>query len=155
METRPSMRQWLCVEKLKVCCETDHYGSDCKPCAGHCSGPGPKACAKCEKGYEMNTEHGCMDIDECIVSKPCTKDKFCVNTEGTFKCMACDKSCDGCDSDGPDNCLACAEGFQLNKKKVCVTDKAAEDEKMKDAQDAVTEEETDAASTESKDKDEL
>lgn len=190
MDTRPSMRQWLCVDKQKVCCEANHFGADCKPCevmggngklcsgngkckgggtrkgngkcscskeydgeecdkcssgfyesfkdaskllcspchkacAGYCSGPGPKACAKCEKGYEMNTEHGCMDIDECIVSKPCTKDKFCVNTEGTFRCMACDKSCDGCDSDGPDNCAACAEGFQLNKNKVCVTDKAA------------------------------
>ena len=89
----------------KLLCSPCH-----KACAGYCSGPGPKACAKCEKGYEMNTEHGCMvrmlavliirlyhdtlpfqDIDECIVSKPCTKDKFCVNTEGTFKCMACDK----------------------------------------------------------------
>merc|ERR1739838_1012361 len=159
-------------DKLKVCCEAEHYGADCKPCevmgsngklcsgngkckgggtrkgngkcscskeyggeecdkcssgfyesfkdaskllcspchkacAGYCSGPGPKACAKCEKGYEMNTE-------------------------GTHKCMACDKSCDGCDSDGPDNCAACAEGYQLNKDKVCVTDKAAEDEKLKE-----------------------
>ena len=32
MDTRPSLRQWLCVEKLKDCCEIDHYGADCKPC---------------------------------------------------------------------------------------------------------------------------
>ena len=32
METRPTMRQWLCVDKLKVCCEPDHFGADCKPC---------------------------------------------------------------------------------------------------------------------------
>ena len=39
----------------KLLCSSCH-----KACAGYCSGPGPKACAKCEKGYEMNTEHGCM-----------------------------------------------------------------------------------------------
>merc|ERR1719318_2538086 len=165
MEARPSMRQWLCVDKLKVCCEANHFGADCKPCEvmgsngklcsgnGKCKGGGTRKgngkcscskeydgeeCDKCEKGYEMNTEHGCMDIDECIVSKPCTKDKFCVNTEGTFRCMACDKSCDGCDSDGPDNCAACAEGFQLNKNKVCVTDKAAEEEKLKEMLDTAS-----------------
>lgn len=189
-DTRPELRQWLCVEQLKVCCETDTFGPDCKPCSvvgengkvcsgngkckgggtrkgngkcacskeysgdkcekcsmlfyqsfkdeskllcsachkackGHCSGPGPKACTLCGDGYVMNTEHGCMDIDECVLSKPCTKDKFCVNTEGTFRCMKCDKACDGCDSDGPDNCVECAEGHQRNKNNVCVTDKMA------------------------------
>lgn len=189
-ESRPTLRQWLCVEKLKVCCVADTYGPECKPCsvlgengklcsgngkckgagtrkgngkcscsreymgdtcdqcsqgfyeafrdeskllcsachkacAAHCSGPGPKACAKCAEGYQMNTEHGCMDIDECVLSKPCTKDKFCVNTEGTFRCMNCDKACNGCESDGPDNCVECAEGHQKNKNNVCVTDKMA------------------------------
>ena len=28
-------------------------------CADHCTGPGPKSCAKCAQGYEMHTEHGC------------------------------------------------------------------------------------------------
>lgn len=42
----------------KLLCSPCH-----KACAGYCSGPGPKACAKCEKGYEMNTEHGCMVSD--------------------------------------------------------------------------------------------
>jgi len=189
-DTRQPLRQWLCVDQLKVCCEGETYGPDCKPCSvfgengklcsgngkckgagtrkgngkcscskeyagekcdqcnlgfyqsfkdeskllcsachkackGYCSGPGPKACTQCKEGYSMNTEHGCMDIDECVLSKPCTKDKFCVNTEGTFRCMACDKSCSGCSSDGPDNCDACAEGYQENKGGVCVTDKQA------------------------------
>ena len=207
-EERPTLRQWLCVETLQVCCPADHFGPDCracsgvgsngelcsgngkckgggtrkgngrcqcnaeysgelcdhcseghyesfkdeskllcspchKSCAGHCKGAGPKSCAVCKAGYVMNTEHGCMvrpgecvereltfccqDTDECISSKPCPGDKFCVNNEGSFRCVTCDKACDGCDADGPDNCLKCAEGYKL-KNKFCVADKAASGE---------------------------
>ena len=34
------------------------------------------------------------------------------------------QACDGCDADGPDNCLKCAEGYTL-KNNFCVTDKTA------------------------------
>lgn len=34
------------------------------------------------------------------------------------------QSCDGCDADGPDNCLKCAEGYSL-KNNFCVPDKTA------------------------------
>ena len=37
----------------------------------------------------------------------------------------CLQSCDGCDADGPDNCLKCAEGYSL-KNNFCVTDKTAD-----------------------------
>ena len=97
----------------------------------------------------MNTEHGCLvswlsesrggqwiifsfskDTDECIMDNPCPKDKFCVNNDGSYRCVTCDKACDGCDADGPDNCLKCAEGYKL-KNKFCVADKAASgEEKM-------------------------
>jgi len=192
MEDRPALRDYLCVQTVKVCCPAEHYGPACSPCSvigangkvcagngkckgggtrkgngqcscdkeyagptceqcsiGHynsykgsdtaicsachkacadaCQGPGPKSCAKCAQGYEMNTEHGCMDIDECAISRPCTKDKFCVNTEGTFRCLNCDKSCESCDGDGPDNCLACAPGFK-DKDGVCVKEKPADEE---------------------------
>lgn len=26
----------------------------------------------------------------------------------------CDRSCNGCDGDGPDNCFACAKGYFMN-----------------------------------------
>jgi len=188
-DTRPELRQWLCVDKLEVCCPQDHFGPDCAPCqvlgdngkvcsgngkckgggtrkgngkcqcnseytgeqcdqcseghyqsfkdenkllcsschkscSGHCSGAGPKACTVCAKGYIMNTEHGCMDTDECIINKPCPRGKFCVNNEGSYRCVNCDKACDGCDADGPDNCLRCASGYSL-KNKFCVADKMA------------------------------
>merc|ERR1712192_356648 len=53
------------------------------------------------------------------------QNKFCVNTEGSFKCMECDKACNGCESDGPDNCFECAKGFKKGKNDVCVADKNA------------------------------
>jgi len=77
----------------------------------------------------MNTEHGCLDIDECQVGKECEgQNKFCVNTEGSFKCMDCDKACNGCESDGPDNCFECAKGFKKGKNDVCVADKNADED---------------------------
>ena len=33
------------------------------------------------------------------------------------------QSCDGCDADGPDNCLKCAEGYSLRDNNFCVVDK--------------------------------
>jgi len=73
-------------------------------------------------------EHGCTDIDECAVSRPCAGNKFCVNTEGAYKCVACDKSCNGCQGDGPDTCLKCAEGYTRKGGKEtapCVSEAAA------------------------------
>ena len=32
---------------------------------------------------------------------------------------ACDKSCDGCNGDGPDSCLKCASGYHLEDR-ICV-----------------------------------
>ncbi|TRY68225.1 hypothetical protein TCAL_05218 [Tigriopus californicus] len=96
-----------------------------KSCLGHCTGSGPKNCAACKGGYTMDKEHGCTDIDECLLSQPCTGNKFCVNTEGTFQCLRCDKACNGCEGDGPDSCLVCAEGFVKNKDGLCITEQTA------------------------------
>ena len=32
-----------------------------------------------------------QDTDECIINKPCPKGKFCVNNEGSYRCVNCDK----------------------------------------------------------------
>lgn len=108
------------ADKDKAACSPCH-----KSCQGHCSGPGPKSCAACASGYTMDTEHGCTDVDECVAKKPCSGNKFCVNTEGSYRCMKCDKSCDGCEGDGPDSCLECAGGYVRGKDNVCMTEQAA------------------------------
>ena len=88
----------------------------------------------------MDTETGCQDVDECQsgpeVHKCDPDTKFCVNTEGSHRCMKCDKSCKGCFADGPDSCTDCANGYVFQKNKdseedghgstgICITEKEA------------------------------
>lgn len=171
---RPNLKEWLCTEKIKLCCPPDHFGPDCTPCdvkddqgkmcsgngacqgagtrkgdgkckcdkgytgelcstcakgyyesgskcsACHksclnsCNGPKAKDCVACKKGYRMDSEKGCQDIDECSEgSDKCAEDnKYCVNKVGSFKCNKCDRSCKGgCSGEGADLCNDCAEGF--------------------------------------------
>merc|ERR1712181_86230 len=104
-------------DESKLLCSPCH-----KACEGHCTGSGPKSCAKCKPGFNINTEHGCLDIDECQVGKECEgQNKFCVNTEG---------------------CFECAKGFKKGKNDVCVADKNADEENEEPA------EETEGDSTE-------
>ncbi|EAT34727.1 AAEL013062-PA [Aedes aegypti] len=73
-----------------------------------------KPCRVCRSGWIMDSQRGgCTDIDECITANTCTKQQFCVNNEGSFSCLECDKSCDGCDGDGPDMCKKCTDGYEL------------------------------------------
>lgn len=94
----------------KLLCSKCH-----KACAaGGCTGAGPNACRVCRSGWIMDSQRGgCADIDECITANTCTKQQFCVNNEGSFNCLECDKSCDGCEGDGPDMCKACAKDYEL------------------------------------------
>ena len=32
-----------------------------------------------------------QDVDECVHNKPCPHGKFCVNSEGSHRCVKCDK----------------------------------------------------------------
>lgn len=63
----------------------------------------------------MKDKDGCFDVNECLEKKsPCdSKAQFCVNNEGSYNCLDCDRSCDGCEGDGPDMCVRCKDGFEL------------------------------------------
>ncbi len=54
-----------------------------------------------------------------MLEKSCEKNEFCVNTEGSYSCFDCDRSCDGCYGDGPDMCDSCALGYTLIDK-LCI-----------------------------------
>lgn len=55
---------------------------------------------------------GCLDINECLVQEqPCHPNQFCVNDEGSYSCLECDRACDGCDGDGPEWCKMCSAGY--------------------------------------------
>jgi len=123
----------VCVD-----CVVGYYEEDglCLPCDEACNGPctgfGPKACVACKDGWMSDTEHGCMDIDECQNKEsPCTKQEFCINGIGSYSCLLCDKSCSGCDGDGPDMCYECAEGYTVQEG-VCVEDKPELNESVDD-----------------------
>ncbi|XP_039491441.1 cysteine-rich with EGF-like domain protein 2 isoform X1 [Drosophila santomea] len=128
----------------KCKCDPGHAGPNCNDCGpehyesfrdekkllctqchaacgeGGCTGGGPKSCRKCKKGWSMDSEAGCVDINECLEQQrpnSCRPQQFCVNNEGSFSCLECDRSCDGCDGDGPDMCKKCADGYELRDGK--------------------------------------
>nr|XP_022914956.1 cysteine-rich with EGF-like domain protein 2 [Onthophagus taurus] len=94
----------------------------CSPCPIYCDGACTKeGCEKCAPGWIPGAEPGtCLDINECAGPKPvCTPLQFCVNTDGSYRCLECDKACTGCIGDGPDMCLRCAKGFRMVDK-ICI-----------------------------------
>ncbi|XP_038595018.1 cysteine-rich with EGF-like domain protein 2 [Micropterus salmoides] len=83
--------------------------SSCKTCTGATN----QDCDECKEGWEEDDQEACIDINECSKdSSPCEEDEYCLNTEGSFSCKACDKACSGCTGAGPDKCQACASGYQ-------------------------------------------
>lgn len=86
--------------------------TECHTSCKTCTGPTNKDCDDCKDGYEEDDDEACIDVDECSKdSSLCKEDQYCLNTDGSFSCKACDKVCLGCKGPGPDECLACSEGF--------------------------------------------
>ncbi|XP_026323426.1 cysteine-rich with EGF-like domain protein 2 isoform X2 [Hyposmocoma kahamanoa] len=106
----------------KMLCSPCHIS-----CSGACRGSTQRDCDVCKIGFILDSEEGCMDINECEDRKRCKKGEFCLNSLGSYKCVDCDKSCDGCHGDGPDMCTKCAKEFSL-KGEFCVPDREYEDD---------------------------
>ncbi|XP_033744502.1 cysteine-rich with EGF-like domain protein 2-B isoform X2 [Pecten maximus] len=86
-----------------------------KSCQSTCWEDGPKGCDECRTGYTQSEEQGCQDIDECSAeTSPCERGKYCSNSEGSYYCTSCHKSCNGCTGFGPDKCDKCEEGYKLD-----------------------------------------
>lgn len=110
-------------DETKVLCSKCHVA-----CLGSCTQAGPKGCIACQPGWLMETDRGCIDINECLTHRtPCHLNEFCVNNEGSYTCLACDQACDGCHGDGPDMCTKCANGYVL-RDNICVDKKAVNQE---------------------------
>ncbi|KAM4615065.1 cysteine-rich with EGF-like domain protein 2 [Polymixia lowei] len=83
--------------------------ASCKTCTGGTS----QDCDECKEGFEEDEEEACVDVDECSGEHPpCDEDQYCLNTDGSYSCKACDKVCVGCTGAGPATCRACASGYQ-------------------------------------------
>ncbi|XP_025422381.1 cysteine-rich with EGF-like domain protein 2 isoform X2 [Sipha flava] len=114
--------QWFCVDKLKVCCPSKHYGPDCLPCKGYpnvcnlhgsCKGDGTRkgnGLCKCNTGYSG---------DNC---DRCAKNYFTTVNNDTLICRKCHKSCkDGCIESGPKGCNDCKDGWvYMGEDKGCI-----------------------------------
>lgn len=105
-------------DENKVLCSPCH-----KACEGTCTKLGPDGCLKCKAGYLEHKDRGCVDINECLIGKsPCSSNHFCINTDGSYKCLQCHSSCLGCTGDGPDECISCAPGYVFRKQdKFCIS----------------------------------
>ncbi|XP_025909619.1 cysteine-rich with EGF-like domain protein 2 [Nothoprocta perdicaria] len=90
--------------------ETHSVCTACHAACKTCTGSSNKDCQDCKEGWIKNEEAACVDIDECDGS-PCKDDQYCLNTDGSFSCKACDASCVGCTGEGSDKCKTCASGF--------------------------------------------
>ncbi|CAB4040571.1 Cysteine-rich with EGF-like domain 2, partial [Paramuricea clavata] len=89
-------------------------------CDGGCHDGSPKDCEACKDGWEESEEHGCTDKDECSSGDVCESNKYCVNTPGSFKCEACDNSCEeNCTGPGNTACLACKTGYEMIENEGC------------------------------------
>lgn len=108
-------------DKNKIICSPCHLS-----CAAACHGATQKDCEVCKPGFILDTEEGCMDINECEDRKSCKRDEFCLNSLGSYKCSKCDKSCNGCHGDGPDMCSKCAVDYS-KKGEFCVPNREYED----------------------------
>lgn len=73
-------------DDTKLLCTKCHAA--CEKKTG-CTGAGGKGCRVCKKGWTMDSEQGCVDIDECAAgTNKCTTNEFCVNNEGSFECLS-------------------------------------------------------------------
>ncbi|NWV32037.1 CRE2A protein, partial [Grantiella picta] len=69
------------------------------------------------------------DLDECAAS-PCKDHQYCLNTDGSFSCKACDASCVGCTGEGSDKCKTCASGYMKEDERCTDIDECNLPEKV-------------------------
>lgn len=73
-------------DETKLLCSNCHVA--CEKSTG-CTGPGTRGCRVCTKGWVMEQDIGCADVDECASdTHNCNKDEFCVNNDGSFECLS-------------------------------------------------------------------
>lgn len=106
-----------------------HDGTECKAChkscATSCLDESSNSCDECAKGWQQSEEEGeegssCHDIDECSDgSNDCAGDTYCQNKEGSFSCLKCDRTCEGCTGPSNKDCKICRVGYTKSEENDC------------------------------------
>ncbi|XP_033373423.1 protein disulfide isomerase CRELD1 isoform X4 [Parus major] len=116
-QQHPDFFQWLCVDRLMLCCPPGTYGPDCRPCAGGprqpCSGNG-----RCDGD---GTRRG---TGLCVCS-PGYGGPFCAECgDGYYEasrnkshlvCAECYQACGRCTGPEDSSCLRCKRGWVLHE----------------------------------------
>ncbi|KAI3411898.1 hypothetical protein GPALN_001958 [Globodera pallida] len=120
----PSLEAFLCIEKLKFCCEDGYFGDNCSPCPGMkqsgkpCFGNG-----RCQ-GNGSRAGNGTCSCDAGFVGKMCSNCDsayFAVLQNSThIECDECFAGCSGgCVGASPKDCRACRIGYKMDPEIGC------------------------------------
>uniref|UniRef100_A0A8D0BVI9 Cysteine rich with EGF like domains 2 n=1 Tax=Salvator merianae TaxID=96440 RepID=A0A8D0BVI9_SALMN len=110
--------------------DTHSVCTACHDSCKTCTGASNADCKDCKEGW-IRKEEACIDVDECAVEdSPCSTDQYCLNTDGSFSCKACDISCLGCTGEGPSKCKSCISGYEMKDDKCTDVDECSLPEKM-------------------------
>ncbi|XP_044279439.1 protein disulfide isomerase CRELD2 [Varanus komodoensis] len=110
--------------------DTHSVCTACHDSCKTCTGATNTDCKDCKEGWTKN-EEACVDVDECAVEdSPCRSDQYCLNTEGSFSCKACDRSCLGCTGEGSSKCKSCTSGYEMKDGTCTDVDECSLSEKV-------------------------
>ena len=119
-----NLKEWLCIDKIQVCCLDEHFGPNCQKCMEY--GKNGKVCSgngKC-KGSGSRKGNGACLCDSGYVGSACQKcsSSYYLSYEDSEKtlCSPCHHSCNGdCSGAGPVKCFACKKGFVMHAEHGC------------------------------------
>ncbi|CAD5122192.1 DgyrCDS10638 [Dimorphilus gyrociliatus] len=139
-----NLLEYICINKIKVCCPNGTFGENCQPCVGgsekpcngngKCEGDGTRGGSgdcECKEGYLGNLCDTCAPKFYRVLKEDTEE-----NSQQPLECKACHESCkDNCTGPGPNLCFRCKPGWNFDEEDGvgCVDiDECAEDSPCKD-----------------------
>ncbi|NXU82025.1 CREL1 protein, partial [Oreotrochilus melanogaster] len=112
-QQHPDFFQWLCMDRLALCCPPGTYGSDCQPCAGGprqpCSGNG-----RCDGDGTRPGRRGgvctARGLPWCWRGTGCRQLPIACVHARTLLPAECYRACGRCTGPEDSSCLRCKEG---------------------------------------------